>query len=143
MKKILLLILLFPCLLYSQNKYIKPMVIFDIPIQKAMMNGLSMHVGALFGDQKFIQIGLLMGYRSDQTSKNTYDPVIQTFTYSLLWRVPIKKFTVIPMFSYANKKYQDVSIRLGHSFDKENMSFIHIFASTQLGYGVGTTILLK
>jgi hypothetical protein len=47
------------------------------------------------------------------------------------------------MFSYANKKYQDVSIRLGHSFDKENMSFIHIFASTQLGYGVGTTILLK
>jgi hypothetical protein len=140
MKKILLLALLFPCLLYSQNKYIKPVVIFDVPIEKAMMNGLSMHVGALFGDQKFVQIGLLMGYRHHQIA---YEPVIQTFTYSFLWRVPIKKFTVIPMFSYANETYQDVSIRIGRSFDKQNMSFIHIFASTQLGYGVGTTILLK
>lgn len=143
MRKLLLLLLIIPCLSYSQNKYIKPVLIFDISIEKTMMNGLSMHVGGLFGDQKFIQIGLLMGYRTDQTSKNMSEPIVQTFTYSLLWRVPIKKFTVIPMFSYANKKYQDVSIRLGHSFDKENTSFIHVFASTQLGYGVGTTILLK
>lgn len=143
MKKLLLLLLIIPCLSYSQNKYIKPVLIFDIPIEKAMMNGLSMHVGALFGDEKFVQIGLLMGYRHDQTSKNISQSIVQTFTYSFMWRVPIKKFTVIPMFSYANENYQDVSIRLGRSFDKQNMSFIHIFASTQLGYGVGTTILLK
>jgi hypothetical protein len=135
MKKILLILMLLPCLSFAQNKYIRPIVIFDAPIQKTMFGGASSHVGLLFGEEKFVQIGFLLGYRIVDTK--------QSASFSFMWKARFNKILIAPMFSYCSKEYQDISLRLGYSFNREKSSFIHVFGSTQMGYGIGGTFCLK
>jgi hypothetical protein len=144
MKKLIFLLLLIPTLSFSQSKkYITPMAIFDVPLNYGLFDGLSVNAGALFGDEKFVQIGVLVGYRQYQTPSSRYEPVYSLGTFSFLWRVPLNKMLIIPMFSYANKTYQDLSLRLGYSINKEKTNFVHAFASTQMRFGVGVTIIVK
>jgi len=142
MKKFFILLVLIPIACFSQNKkHIKPIVIFDIPINNIAFSGLSSNVGALFGRDNFVQIGVFVGYRqhSDLKINKTYS----LGTFSFMWRVPIDKFDITPMFTYANGTYQDLSMRLGYVVDKNKTISINIFTSSKMGSGVGTTIHLK
>ena len=145
MKQILLaLFILFSQSVFSQNssEYIRPILVFEIPIQRGMFDGLNTSVGALFGSEKFVQIGVLVGYRT-HTKVNSNFEVQQLPNLSILWKIPVDKFSIMPMFTYGNKTYQDVSLRVGYALDKDKNNFIHAFGSMQMGYGIGTTILLS
>lgn len=126
---------------YSQNKYVKPIIIVDIPVQNITVAGHSANIGVLFGNENFVQIGILTGY---SIYKDKNEITEQEFpTLSLMWRIPVKRVSVIPMFSYYNSKYQDLSIRVGYAITNTKATSIHLFGSTQMGYGIGTNIILK
>lgn len=144
MKKLLFVLFFIPVISFAQEKkYIKPIVIFDLPVHNGAMNGLSTNVGALFGNENFVQIGLLVGYRQHSMTRSFFGPNHNLGTVSILWKVQFDKIIAVPMFSYANGSYQDLSIRFGYAFDKSKTSFVHLFTSTQMGLGIGTTVCIK
>jgi hypothetical protein len=151
MKFALFFLLLFSSICYGQekpvkknvgNKFAKPLLMFDIPIKRGMFDGLSTNLGFLLGSEDWVQIGILAGYRVHQKNNAGFE-VHQLPTASILWVVKAKKIVFIPMFTYANRSYQDVSMRIGHSIDKDKSIFVHIFGSLQMGYGIGTTVKIK
>lgn len=143
-KKILTLLLLLPIFSFGQkNKYIKPMILFDLVVQKQMFDGLSSNVGILMGDEKFTQIGLLVGYRQHSPANNMMKPMNTLMTASILWKAQVERFLFLPMFSYGNESYQDLSFRIGYAVDKNKSTYIHMFTSSQMGFGIGTMVELN
>lgn len=145
MKKLLLILLLIPTLTFGQKKerFITPFVMFDLVVEKGMFNGLSSNVGAMFGMDNFTQIGLSVGYRQYQPARPLFGPTYSLLSGSIFWKVRMERFLVLPSFSYSNKDYQDLTMRLGYSIDKDNDTFVHGFYSSQMGYGVGLFVMMK
>lgn len=143
MKKTFLLLLLLPCFLFSQNKYFQPIGMIDFPIQKNYFPGYSVNFGCLFGTEKFVQIGLIVGFREHQSQIYPISYTESSFNFSFFWNIPIKRFIIMPMATYANESYQDLSLKVGYSTNKSKRVYIHMLASNKMGIGVGTTFKLK
>lgn len=114
---------------------------FDLLIEKGMFNGMTSSVGVMFGKDNFTQIGVSVGYRQYQPARPLFSPTYSLLSGSILWKVRMERLLFLPSFSYSNENYQDVSIRLGYSVNKDNDIFIHGFYSTQMGYGIGVFVL--
>jgi hypothetical protein len=135
MKKIILLLLLFlPILTTAQNKYVRPLAICELSPNKNIFNAVSANIGVLLGSQKSHRIGLLTGYRSHNENK------YQGYAFSVLLSTEIKKFMIAPMFSVGENSYNDLSLRIGYQFGKNENRHFHLFASSQMRFGVGTTV---
>jgi hypothetical protein len=134
MKKIILLLtLLLPILAISQNKYVRPISLCELSPSSKIFDAVSANIGVLLGDQKLHQVGLLVGYRSQE-------PKYQGFMFSVLWSTQIKKFVISPMFSVGESSYNDLSLRIGYQFGGNENRYFHLFTSSQMGFGIGTTV---
>ena len=140
MKKIFLFALMLVALnSYSQKQ--KPITLgftFDAPIERNMLfNGLSANIGAWFGNDNLVPIGLFVGYRVHQTKTGK---IWQVFGVTTAWRIQAKSLLILPTFTYVSNEYQDLGIKFGYAIDAEKTSFVHVFVSGQMGVGIGTTI---
>lgn len=142
MKRILLLMLLtISSASFAQTNPIKFGLIFDVPVEKNLsFNGLNLNAGAWFGND-FVPFGLFAGYRVHQPVKRA--KVWELFTITMAWRIQIKNIMLLPNFTYANREYQDVGMKVGYALDEEKTYFFHLSISQQLGMAIGTTISIN